>query len=302
MAGVPASSFWDRGFRDRSDEECVELPVQELLDLLGYPEPTPESRTWGQELFNVGGYLESVGGESSLKRKERLVEEVEEERDLKIRRALKELRRENDDDPTGIERAQKMARTMPDRWWENTGPMGWNLEKAELWCITDPMNQPRSHFCDISCYQSQQYEKGLLHMTSVAFEFILAETRDREYKVGCTADFIHRWYEKAIGGYIHDGYERMYILWLTDRGRCKNDKTLEIEIPNPVDRQHYKDKDRSAGRMENRLFHLLREHGEGERGFLNAGEGGEGLAKENRWTFVYLSVKREGTMLDRFIK
>ena len=293
MAGVPASSFWDRGFRDRSDEECVELPVQELLDLLGYPEPTPESRTWGQELFNVGGYLESAGGESSLKPKETLVEEVEEEHDSQST---------EDEDPMGIERTQKMARTMLERWWENMGPMGWNLEKAELWCITDPMNQPRSHFCDISCYQSQQYEKGLLHMTSVAFEFILAETRDREYKVGCTADFIHRWYEKAIGGYIHDGYERMYILWLTDRGRCKNDKTLEIEIPNPVDRQHYKDKDRSAGRMENRLFHLLREHGEGERGFLNAGEGGEGLAKDNRWTFVYPSVKPKGTMLDRFIK
>ena len=75
MAGVPASSFWERRFRgrDRSDEECVELPVQELLDLLGYPEHTEEYGDMG--LFK-----------NWWKPEETLVDKVEEERDLKIQR------------------------------------------------------------------------------------------------------------------------------------------------------------------------------------------------------------------------
>jgi hypothetical protein len=70
-------------------------------------------------------------------------------------------------------------------------------------------------------------------MTNVAYEFILSVVKGREYKVGCTADFMTRWYQKAVGGYVHEGYEKMYILFLTNRGRCKSDKDLETEIPNP---------------------------------------------------------------------
>jgi hypothetical protein len=132
------------------------------------------------------------------------------------------------EDPDGLESARKMARSMPDLWWKNQ-----DLADAEHLCLYSRLNDPRSKFVDFSCYDSQQYDKGLLHMTNVAYEFILSVVKGREYKVGCTADFMTRWYQKAVGGYVHEGYEKMYILFLTNRGRCKSDKDLETEIPNP---------------------------------------------------------------------
>ena len=71
-------------------------------------------------------------------------------------------------------------------------------------------------------------------------------------------------------------------------------------MKNPVERKRYKDKDRAAGRMEIRLFDLLRENGEGERGFLNKGLGGEGLSEQG-WYVVYVRGREEGTVLDRFV-
>ena len=200
-----------------------------------------------------------------------------------------------DEDPDDLESARKMARWTPDRWWDNQ-----DFADAADRCLFSRLDDPRSHFVDLSCYTSQDYEKGLLHMTNVAYEKISSVVRGREFKVGCTADIMTRWYDKARGGYIHEGYERMYILFLTDRGRCKSDKALEREITNPVERQRFKDKDRAAGRMEIRLFDLLRENGHGERGFLNKGLGGEGLT-EHGWYVVYVSVREEGTVLDRFV-
>ena len=199
------------------------------------------------------------------------------------------------EDPDDLESARKMARSMPDRWWDTQ-----DFADAAERCLHSRLDDPRSNFLDLSCYMSQDYEKGLLHMTNVAYEKIISVVQDREYKVGCTADVMTRWYEKAIGGYIHEGYERMYILFLSDRGRCKSDKTLEREMKNPVERQRYKDKDRAAARMEIRLFDLLRKNGEGERGFLNKGLGGEGMTTD-RWYVVYVSVREKGTMLDRFV-
>jgi hypothetical protein len=201
----------------------------------------------------------------------------------------------DNEDPDDLESARKMARSMPDRWWKNQ-----DFADAEYLCLHSRLNDPRSKIVDFSCYDSQQYDKGLLHMTNVAYQFILSVVQGREYKVGCTADFMTRWYQKAIGGYVHEGYERMYILFLTNRGRCKSDKALETEIPNPVERKRYKDHDRSAGRMEIRLFDLLRENGEGERGFLNKGRGSEGLTLYE-WYMVYVSVREADTMLDRFV-
>ena len=188
-----------------------------------------------------------------------------------------------DEDGWWDNQARKMARWMPDRWWDNQ-----DFADAEEQCLFSRLDEPRSDFIDLSCYTSQDYEKGVLHMTNVAYQKIVDVVRDREFKVGCTADIMTRWHEKAIGGYKHEGYEKMYILFLTDRGRCRSDQDLEREIKNPVERQRFKDKDRAAGRMEIRLFDLLRENGYGQRGFLNKGKGGEGL-------------REVGTMLDSFV-
>ena len=111
--------------------------------------------------------------------------------------------------------------------------------------------------------------------------------------MGCTADWWHRWHSKAIQGYKHHDYEKMYILFFSDRCNCKGDKELERMFPDAEERQQYKDTDRSNGRLEKRLFSMLRDNGEGRRGFLNVGDGSEGLANGPVWGTTYLAVKKK---------
>ena len=115
-------------------------------------------------------------------------------------------------------------------------------------------------------------------------------------EVGATADWVYRWNAPGIG-YKHQGFVKMYILFFSDRLRCKmTDGELKMRFPDPEDRHRYKDQDRSSGRLEMRLFELLVDHGEREvGGFLNKGKGNEGLANDSdRVGINYLVVLEPG--------
>lgn len=132
--------------------------------------------------------------------------------------------------------------------------------------------------------------------------------------MGCTADWVHRWNSKAIGGYKHYGYEKMFILFFSDRCNCKGDAELEVMFPDTEERQRYKDGDRSNGRLEKRLFSLCDDYGENRRGFLNVGTGSEGLANGKVWSVTYVAVMEEesedpeshvgvdGSLLEKYIE
>ena len=111
--------------------------------------------------------------------------------------------------------------------------------------------------------------------------------------MGCTADWVHRWNCKAIGGYKHYGYEKMFILFFSDRCNCKGDAELEKMFPDAEERQRYKDGDRANGRMEKRLFSLCDDYGEHRRGFLNVGTGSEGLPNGKVWGVTYVALEEE---------
>ena len=111
--------------------------------------------------------------------------------------------------------------------------------------------------------------------------------------MGCTTDWVHRWNNKAIGGYKHYGFEKMFILFFSDRCNCKGDAELEKMFPDAEERQRYKDGDRSNGRLEKRLFFLCDDYGENRNGFLNVGTGSEGLPNGKVWGVTYLATMLE---------
>ena len=124
-----------------------------------------------------------------------------------------------------------------------------------------------------------------------------------DLEVGCTTNWPNRWTDKEIDGYLHFGYEKMYILFFSDRARCLSDQQLaQLKSWSPEEIQEYKDTDRANGRMEIRLFDLADEHGERRRGFLNTGRGNEGLPKAKpSWCVTYVAVKKKGTLWERFV-
>ena len=63
------------------------------------------------------------------------------------------------------------------RWWDTEDYR--IAEFRELYERVSDMTD----WVDFSCYQSQKYEKGMLHVTQTAFRFILDVTRGRRYKV-----------------------------------------------------------------------------------------------------------------------
>ena len=111
--------------------------------------------------------------------------------------------------------------------------------------------------------------------------------------MGCSVDWVHRWNNKAINGYKHCGFEKMFILFFSDRCNCKTDAELEVMFPDAEERQRYKDGDRSNGRMEKRLFFLCDDYGENRHGFLNVGTGSEGLPNGKVWGVTYVAVMKE---------
>ena len=63
------------------------------------------------------------------------------------------------------------------RWWDTEDYR--IAEFRELYeRVTD-----QTEWVDFSCYQSQNYAKGMIHVTQTAFRFILDVTRSRRYKV-----------------------------------------------------------------------------------------------------------------------
>lgn len=64
-----------------------------------------------------------------------------------------------------------------DRWWDTEDYR--IAEFRELYERVSDMTD----WVDFSCYQSQKYARGMLHVTQTAFRFILDVTRGRRYKV-----------------------------------------------------------------------------------------------------------------------
>ena len=116
-------------------------------------------------------------------------------------------------------------------------------------------------------------------------------------EVGATCKWWDRWGES----YLHDGYEKMFVLFFSDKARCLTDKQVEnMTTWTEEEKQRHKDEDRSTGRMEIRLFDHCYANGEKNKGFLNVGKGNEGLPKAKpSWSVVYVARKKKGSLLER---
>ena len=118
-------------------------------------------------------------------------------------------------------------------------------------------------------------------------------------EVGATCKWWGRWEES----YLHNSYEKMFVLFFSDKASCLTDKQVEnMTTWTEEEKQRHKDEDRSTGRMEIRLFDHCYANGEKKKGFLNVGKGNEGLPKARpSWSVVDVARKKEGSLWERLI-
>jgi hypothetical protein len=190
---------------------------------------------------------------------------------------------QNTDNEDVHERDRKIAKCM--EWWER-----------ELFIESVLLSVLNQHllledWLNIDCYKSQQYELGIEKATNVAINFAYSVVWGREFKVGITADIRHRWERTDLDkfgdpiGYMHLGFRKMYIVHVSDIGKA--DLNIEQFAKDPEEEQQLISQDRSAGRMEIRMFTAFKHWP----GFQNKGKGNEGATNKNGTMKVYVAVK-----------
>lgn len=186
----------------------------------------------------------------------------------------------DNEDPN--ERERKIAKCMG--WWE----MAQYIKGVAGVLSEDLLLQS---WLNCGCYRSQRYELGIDTATNVAINFAYSVVQGREFRVGITADIRHRWQRDDLDkfgnriGYMHLGFRKMYIVHVTDTGKA--DLSIEKFTQDPELQKGLIGRDRSAGRMEMRMFAAL-EHWPG---FLNKGKGNEAGTNKNGFMVTYIVVK-----------